>query len=98
MAKNMTQTQNQALLLLRARLDPKHPMFAGSDEIAAALGGASKPYFDTHVLPLLDYLISGREAYYGEAGNIKHDYASRAACAQARQRAIEAGVMKGSPA
>lgn len=83
--KNHTKTQLAALELLRARLDPKHPLFAGSNEVVRALSGEAKCYFDTHVLPLLDYLLKG-ESYYGEAATIVRDHASRKAAADARQR------------
>ncbi len=81
--KNHTQTQTQALELLRARLDPAHPMFSGSTEVAAALHGPARPYFDTWVLPLVDFLLNG-EAYYGHAADIRRMHSTRAAAAAAR--------------
>lgn len=94
MAKNHTQAQRKALLLLRARLDPNHPMFAGSEAVKAALHGEAKPYFDTYVLPVLDYLLNG-EAYYGQAADIGRDFSNREAAAESRQRAIASGMMQG---
>jgi hypothetical protein len=83
-----------AVRLLRARMDPKNPMFSGSDEVLAALEGPAKCYFDTYVLPVLQFLEEG-ELYFGQGAEIRRDYESRAAGAQARQRAIDLGLMKG---
>ena len=90
----LNKTQVKAVQLLRARMDPKSPMFAGSDEVVAALSGPARLYFATYVQPLLEFLEEG-EAYFGQAGEIQRDYSNRAAAAQARKRAIEAGMMKG---
>ena len=90
--KNLTKTQTAAVELLRARLDPKHPMFAGSKEVEQALTGPAKLYFDTWVLPLIDYLAKGEE-HFGQAEDIKAQHSQRAAAAQSRQRAVEAGVI-----
>lgn len=90
--KNLTKTQRAAVELLRARLDPKHPMFAGSREVEQALSGPAKVYFDTWVLPLIDYLAKG-EDYFGQAEDIKAEHNQRASAAQARRRAVEAGMI-----
>ena len=55
----LTKHQLDALLVLRARLDVRHPGYAGSDEITAARGDDAGSYIDTWVLPLLD-IIEGQ--------------------------------------
>jgi hypothetical protein len=95
MAKNFTKTQQEVVLLLQARLDPKNPMFAGSDEVKAALSGEARIYFETWVHPLLNYLATGEEAYYGQAADLRNDFSTRRAAAESRQRAIAARLMAG---
>lgn len=73
-----SKTQQQAIELLRARLDPKHPMFAGSEQVAAALTGDAKVYFDTWVVPVLDFLLNG-EQWHGQAYHIRNDHATATA-------------------
>lgn len=91
MSKNLTKTQRNAIELLRARMDPKHPMFSGDDRVVAALHGDAKLYFDTYVIPVLDFLLKGEE-FHGQAAYINRDHAGLAARAQARQNAITNGM------
>lgn len=55
----LTKHQLDALLVLRARLDVRHPGYRGNAAVTAALGNAAGPYIDTWVLPLLD-IIDGQ--------------------------------------
>ncbi len=80
----LTKTQMKAVELLRSRLDPKHEMFTGDDKVVAALHGDAKCYFDTYVLPVLDFLAKG-EQFCGQAEYIRNDHHSRAAAAQAKK-------------
>jgi hypothetical protein len=82
----MNQAQQAAIELLRSRLDPKHPMFTATKEIAAALGSQDvRCYFDTWVIPLVEFLRDG-PAYYGQADEIKRDLSNRKAAAETKAR------------
>jgi len=60
----LTTYQTDALLVLRARLDPTHPGFNASDDIADALNVA-RYYLDSWVFPYLD-VIAGENKYSRE--------------------------------
>lgn len=84
-----SKTQQQAIELLRSKLDPKDPMFMGSDVVVAALTGDAKVYFDTYVLPVLDYLLKG-EQFYGQADYIRRDHAQIKAHAARKAKMTDA--------
>jgi hypothetical protein len=90
--KNLTQTQQCAVDLLRSKLDPQHDLFAGSREVEKALTGEARAYFTTWVLPLLDYLSAG-EQWRGQAEEIKREYRNRFAASQARKKAAKSGIL-----
>lgn len=82
---SLSKTQTMAIELVRSRVDPAHPMFSADDAVAAGLT-AMRPFLDSWVWPLLDYVLTG-ETYCGQAAYIRQDYASRRAAARARQPA-----------
>jgi hypothetical protein len=92
-----SQTQSAALALLRTRLDPSRPMYAGSAEVTAALSGPARLYFSTWILPVLDYLTDG-EQWHGQADELKREHASRAAAAQARKAWEQSDAERGARA
>jgi hypothetical protein len=53
------QYQQDALEVIRARLDPAHPGFTGSGPLVDALREAG-PYLSSWVLPLVDLLLEGQ--------------------------------------
>lgn len=83
--KNHTKTQQRALELLKARLDPSSSYFTASDDVKAALKSIG-PYLDTWVLPLVDYLLAG-EAWPGQAEYIRSDHHGRIGRRQAAEQA-----------
>lgn len=70
----LTKTQRRALELVRMRLDPKHPRFTASAEVAAALRSIA-PYLHTWVLPLVDYSLGS--GYHGQVDEIRRDHCVR---------------------
>jgi hypothetical protein len=72
MAK-ITQYQQDAIDVLRARLDVNHPFFCATAEVARALKDA-RIYIDSWVLPLLDVIEGG--SFYGHREYVARDAAS----------------------
>lgn len=67
----LTDYQRDALLMLRARLDPTHPGFSASEEVRKALApdgidNGVALYIRSWVLPLLD-VVAGEDDWYREA-------------------------------
>ena len=75
MFKNMNQTEQAALKLLQIRMDPKNPGYGASDCVTQALTGEAKCYFDSWVLPVLQFLVEG-EAYFGQGDDIRRQLGS----------------------
>jgi hypothetical protein len=89
MAKITHQNAN-ALLALRAKLDPKHPGFRATPEIAKALEQC-RCYLDGNVFPLIDFL-EGR-GWHGQRSYIEQDAArARGAIAAAAVAKAKVGA------
>jgi hypothetical protein len=71
---NLTQYQRQALELVRARIDHRHPGFTGDETIGAALE-SMRLYLDSWVYPLLECAMNG-ELWHGQTDSIKREHAS----------------------
>jgi hypothetical protein len=84
---SLTKTQTMALSIVRSRIDPADPMFSASDDVEAGLN-AMRPYLDSWVWPLLDYVLKG-ERYCGQADEIRRDYASRGTRRASRERQLQ---------
>ncbi len=74
------QWQRDACDVIRARLDPREPGHAASEEITAAFAGPARLYLETWVFPLLDALASGKPEHW-QRDAIKRD-AARVAIAR----------------
>lgn len=52
---SLSEQQSQALQILRARIDPEHPGFAGSEQVKESLSGPHmRLYIESWLLPLID--------------------------------------------
>jgi hypothetical protein len=64
----LTHQQANALLILRAKLDPTHAGFTATMEIRRALE-TMRPYLDSYVIPMIDFLEGN--GWHGQARDIQ---------------------------